>query len=175
MFYSKIPDPWGSALIREYPFVNSDTLGRRISFLKEKLSHWCHQTYLIKKYKIIRRENVLCYKGYDLITVIGDLKKKGYKKQKRFRYSKIFNKKYNPRKFFVKRKPRYYKRKPWINKKQPIYRRNPNKAKECRCYSCNEYGHYANECPKRFNQKKIELNDEIEKKKDRSKIIYSNK
>ena len=30
MFYSKIPDPWGSALIRDYPFVNSDTLGRRI-------------------------------------------------------------------------------------------------------------------------------------------------
>ena len=42
MFYSKIPDPWGSALIRDYPFVNSDTLGRRISFLKEKLSEWCH-------------------------------------------------------------------------------------------------------------------------------------
>ena len=37
MFYSKIPDPWGSALIRDYPFVNSDTLGRRIYFLKEKL------------------------------------------------------------------------------------------------------------------------------------------
>ena len=42
MFYSKIPDPWGSALIRDYPFVNSDTLGRRISFLKEKLSELCH-------------------------------------------------------------------------------------------------------------------------------------
>ena len=39
MFYSKIPDPWGSALIKEYHFVSSDTLGRRISFLKEKLSH----------------------------------------------------------------------------------------------------------------------------------------
>ena len=36
MFYSKMPDPWGSTLIREYPFVSSDTLGRRIYFLKEK-------------------------------------------------------------------------------------------------------------------------------------------
>ena len=36
MFYSKIPDPWGFfALIRDYPFVNSDTLGRRIYCLKE--------------------------------------------------------------------------------------------------------------------------------------------
>ena len=32
MFYSKILDPWGSTLIRDYPFVNSNTLGRRISF-----------------------------------------------------------------------------------------------------------------------------------------------
>ena len=49
MFYSKILDPWGFALIREYPFISSNTLGRRISFLKEELSHWCHQAYLIKK------------------------------------------------------------------------------------------------------------------------------
>ena len=70
MFYSKIPDPWGSALIRDYPFVNSDTLGRRISFLKERLSEWCHQAYLIKKAKMIRKENVLCSRGYNLITVI---------------------------------------------------------------------------------------------------------
>ena len=82
MFYSKIPDPWGSALIREYPFVNSDTLGRRISFLKEKLSKWCHQAYFIKKAKTIRKDNVLCCRGNDLITVIGDLKKP-YKQKKK--------------------------------------------------------------------------------------------
>ena len=63
IFYSKIPDPWGSAFIRDYPFVNSDTLGRRISFLKERLSEWCHQAYLIKKEKMIRKENVLCCRG----------------------------------------------------------------------------------------------------------------
>ena len=75
MFYSKIPDPWGSALIRDYPFVNSDILGRRISFQKERLSEWCHQAYLIKKAKMIRKENVLCCRGNNLNTVIGDLKK----------------------------------------------------------------------------------------------------
>ena len=31
------------------------------------------QAYLIKKAKIIRKENVLCRKGNNLITVIGDL------------------------------------------------------------------------------------------------------
>ena len=83
MFYSKIPDTWGSALIRDYPFVNSDTLGRRISFLKERLSEWCHQAYLIKKAKMIRKENVLCCRGNNLIIVIGDLKKTYVPKQKK--------------------------------------------------------------------------------------------
>ena len=44
-----------------------------------------------------------------------------------------------------------------------LFIRNPNKAKKCKCYLCNEYGYYVDECPKRFNQKKIELNNEIEK------------
>ena len=83
MFYSKIPDPCRSALIRDYPFVNSDTLERRISFLKEKLSEWCHQAYLIKKAKMIRKENVLCCRGNNLITVIGNLKKPYILKRKK--------------------------------------------------------------------------------------------
>ena len=162
MFYTKIPNPWGSALIRDYPFVSSDTLGRRISFLKEKLSQWCDQTYLIKKAKTLRRKNVICCKGNDLITVIGD-SKKTYKKRNNFRHSRRFNKRFNPRKYFVKRKPTILKRKPWINKKRTIYRRNPIKAKECRCYSCNQIGHYSNECPNRFTNKKVELDDDIER------------
>ena len=84
MFYSKILDPWGSALSREYPFVNSYTLGRRIFFLKEKLSEWCHQAYLMKKAKTIKRDNVLCYRGNNLITVIGYLKKPYKPKKKKF-------------------------------------------------------------------------------------------
>ena len=60
-------------------------------------------------------------------------------------------------------------------KKRSIYRRNPNKAKECRCYSYNQYGHYANECPKRFNQKKIELNDDIERMIDQKEFIQINR
>ena len=84
MLYSKIPDPWGSALIRDYPFVDFDTLGRRISFLKEKLSEWCHQAYLLKKAKMIRKENVMCCKGNNMITVIGELKKPYVPKQNKF-------------------------------------------------------------------------------------------
>ena len=82
----------GSALIREYPFINSDTLGRRISFLKEKLSEWFHQAYLMKKAKTIKRDNVLCCRGNDLITVIGDLNKPYRQRKKKF--NKRFHNKY---------------------------------------------------------------------------------
>ena len=110
MFYSKIPYPWGSVLIREYPFVNSDTLGRRIFFLKEKLSEWCHQAYLMKKAKTIKRDNVLCCRGNDLITVIGDLKKPYKPKKKKF--NKRFYNRYGQKIFFIRRKPKYF-RKNW--------------------------------------------------------------
>ena len=95
MFYTKIPNPWESALVRDYPFVSSDTLGRRISFLKEKLSHWCHQANLVKKAKTFRRQNIICSNGNDLIIIIGE-SKKTYKKQKNFRHSRRFNKRFNP-------------------------------------------------------------------------------
>ena len=104
MFYSKIPYPWGSALIREYPFVKSNTLGRRISFLKEKLSEWCHQAYLMKKAKTIKRDNVLCCRRNDLITVIRDLKKPYKPKKKKF--NKRFYNRYGRKRYFIKRKPK---------------------------------------------------------------------
>ena len=187
MFYSKIPDPWGSALIRDYPFVNSDTLGRRISFLKERLSEWCHQAYLIKKAKMIRKENVLCCRGNNLITVIGDLKKPYVPKQKKiknrfpnrlpFRRPNRFPNRFGRRRFFVRRRPGYFRRN-WNNNpitRRTIYRKNPKQAKECRCYACNEIGHYANECPNKFNKKKIEIDEDIEKMIDQEDIIQVRK
>ena len=118
---------------------------------------------------------MLCCKGNDLITVIGDLRK-GYKKQKRFRYPKKFNKIFNPRKYFVRRKPRYFQRKPWINKKNDLFLEEfLIRLKKCRCYSSNQYGHYANECPKRFNRNKIELNDDMERMIDKKEFSQINR
>lgn len=159
LFYSKIPEPWSSNLIKEYPEPEVDTLGKRINFLREKLSDWCHQAYLMRKTKMIRRQNTLCCKGNDLITVIGEYKEKRSKRRKFSRSYQPRKRYFSKRRFFRKRKPRFFKKKPWI--KKPVYKKNiRKKIKECRCYLCNEIGHYANECPKRFNNKIIELGDE---------------
>ena len=175
MFYSKILDPWGSALIRDYPFVNSNTLGRRIYFLKERLSEWCHQAYLIKKARMIRKENVLCCRGNNLITVIGDLKKPYAPKQNKL--NRRFPNRFGRRRFFVRRRPGYFRRN-WNNnliRRRTIYKKNPKQAKECRCYACNEIGHYANECPNKFNKKKIEIDDDIEKMINKEDFIQVRK
>ena len=130
---------------------------------------------MIKKAKLIRKENVLCCRGNNLITTIGDLKKPYAPKQKKLnrrfpnrfpnRGPNRFPNRFGRRRFFVRRRPGYFRRN-WNNnpiRRRTIYKKNPKQAKECRCYACNEIGHYANECPNKFNKKKIEIDEDIEK------------
>ena len=60
-------------------------------------------------------------------------------------------------------------------RRRTIYKKNPKQAKECRCYACNHIGHYANECPNKFNKKKIELDEDIEKMIEREGFIQVRK
>ena len=121
---------------------------------------------------MIRKENVLCCKGNNLITVIRDLKKPYIPKRKKFNKKKFPNRPQNRfpnrfgfrrRRFFIRRKPGYFRRN-WNNpiRRRTIYKKNPKQANECRCYACNQIGHYANECPNKFNKKKIEIDEDIE-------------
>ena len=104
----------------------------------------------MKKAKTIIKDNVLCCKGNNLIIVIRDLKKPN--KQKKKKFNKRFYKRYGRKRYFIRRRPKYF-RKNWITYKRTIYRKNPKKAKECRCYASNQIEHYANKCPNKFNKK----------------------
>ena len=53
--------------------------------------------------------------------------------------------------------------------------KNPKQAKECRCYACNQIGHYTNECPNKLNKKKIELDEDIEKMIEKEEFIQVRK
>jgi hypothetical protein len=68
------------------------------------------------------------------------------------------------KRFFKKEKARYFKKKGYKKPFKPFFRRKKGKnPKECKCYYCHEIGHYANNCPKKFKNKKIlEVDEDIE-------------
>ena len=76
------------------------------------------------------------------------------------------------KRFFIKRRPGYFRRN-WNSpiRKRTIYKKNPKQAKECICYACNQIGHYANECPNKFNKKNIELDNDIKKMIEQEEFI----
>ena len=75
---------------------------------------------------------------------------KSYKQKYKFRKQNFqkYKKRFNRENY----KKRYFR---WKNYK-PSEKRNycPSGKKKCRCWICNEEGHYANECPRRLQHKK---------------------
>lgn len=159
LFFAKIPDPWGQKLIETYNPGTADTLGKRISHLRDKLSEWCGNAILAKVTKGLRKRISLCCDKPKMPLMIGCDSSYYYGKIKR-KYKK---KKHYKKRYFKKRKTRYYKKNGYKKIDKPTYKRKP-KPKECRCYFCKEIGHYANRCPKKFdnNKKKFEIDEDIE-------------
>ncbi|KAL5810581.1 hypothetical protein ACOSQ4_027149 [Xanthoceras sorbifolium] len=174
LFFSKIPDPWGQKLIDTYQPMTADTLGKRIAHLRNKLSLWCSDAILAKATKGLRKRISLCCDSPKMPLMIGCDSQYYYGKIKR-KYKK--RKQYKKRKYFKQRKTNYYKKKGYRKTPKPTYRRNKKPfTKECRCYFCNQLGHYANKCPKKFdkNKKKIEIDEEIEQMINNEEFIQIN-
>ena len=130
-----------------------------ITHVRNKLSDWCGDAILAKVTRGLKKRISLCCDAPKMPLMIGCESPYYYDKIKRkYKKKKIYKKKY-----FKKRKTGYYKKKGYKKTSKPTYKRNDNKVKECRCYYCNEIGHYANKCPKKFdkNKKKFEIDDDI--------------
>lgn len=160
LFFAKIPDPWGQKLINTYDPGFNDTLGKRISHVRDKLSEWCGDAILAKRTKGLKKRISLCCDKPKMPLMIGCDSSYYYGKIKR----KYKRKSQNKKRYFKKRKTNYYKKKGYSRTSKPTFKRKP-KPKECRCYYCKEVGHYANKCPKKFgkNIKKFEIDEDIEK------------
>lgn len=81
------------------------------------------------------------------------MKSKRHKKYYKKYYRKKYGFKRKPKKYFNK-----YKNKRTFFKKKRSFRQSKDpcpkgKGPNCRCWLCNETGHYANNCPNRTNQK----------------------
>ena len=124
--------------------VQQTSLAYATNIAKEEIVRICQDRYKQQKLKTISKE---------CCSILSDLKnfdigKKTYTKKK---YKNKTKKKHKS--FWKKKKKRrfspgkYFKKSP----KEPPKKNTscPQGKKKCRCWICNEEGHYANECPNR--------------------------
>ena len=71
MFFAKIPDPWGTKLIETYNSGTLDTLGRRIVYVREKLSNLCADALLARASKGLEKRISLCCDKPKIPIMIG--------------------------------------------------------------------------------------------------------
>jgi hypothetical protein len=121
----------------------------------------------------LKKRISLCCDNTKMPLLIGCDSHHYYNKIKR----KYKEQKFQRRKYFKRRKGKYYKQKGYIPKEPSYRRKQGNKnLKECKCYYCHEIGHYANNCPKKFNRnkKKFEFDLDIEEMIEQGDFIQLN-
>jgi len=105
LFFAKIPDPWGQKLISTYNPGTSDTLGKRITHVRDKLSEWCGDAILSKLSRGLKRKISLCCSNPKMPLMIGCDSSYYYGKIKR-----KYKKRIHIRKRYMKKsKKKYYK------------------------------------------------------------------
>jgi len=130
------------------------TLGGRIEFGRITLAHECEKAYkrrnFQKDHKKLKCKDQLYYHskfGCDT---------KPPKPKKKFKA-----KKFKGKKLKKKAKPFKSSQSPPFTKKRKFFKKKKNEAvkptteqvqkQDCRCWNCNEKGHFANGCPKQIN------------------------
>jgi hypothetical protein len=174
-YLRKIPHI-GPMVIKEYqalPPINQLSLAVAKNLVKEKLEKICTDRMLAKKTKKIN----LCYSEFlGLETMYGcetipKLRKWKKKLKKKYRFSKPRRKQYYKsskrfrkyysqpkyrKRFFKKHKPRNTKAlndEPQSVQTKDKAKYCPQKKKDCKCWICQEVGHYSYECPNTKNNK----------------------
>jgi len=156
MFFTKLPYPWCDVIFSKWKESDcperTDTLGGRIEFARMTLAHECEKAYkrrrLQKDHKKLRCKDQLYYPSKFGCDV------KPRKPKKKFKAKKWKGKK-------LKKKAKTDKPTQPFKKKRKFFKKKKNdtvkpstkqvQKQDCRCWNCNEKGHFANECPKQIN------------------------
>ena len=116
MFFTKICSPWRKMLIQSYKVLEGqlDSVGRGMSFLKDKLKNWCYQASIQKNMKRLRckiKRMPLCCDNNDFSTIIGESSEpKKRKKQSSDSYPRSSRRTFSRRRsWWSKSKARTYK------------------------------------------------------------------
>ncbi|XP_021746677.1 uncharacterized protein LOC110712520 [Chenopodium quinoa] len=148
MFYDKLPSPLNEEISEKYQewrerFLARDALGNIIAFLRKWIEKKCREVAGTQQMK---RQFLTCW---DFPNNYG-CERKNYNKRRNYKKNKYdrsrgetYKKKYYKHRY---RKPsRFFRKATYC----------PEKKKTCKCWSCGELGHYANEC-KKANHKLME-------------------
>lgn len=148
-YYQKLPGFWAKYFREEYEKENKkgDTLGQRISFLKNRLGQLCMSHNIQRKAK---RINTQIYCNDTKASTQWGCDDKPYKKRKQLRKGLIKRKNFSKQNYIPRKK--YYKKKKEFSKTKP--------TDKCKCYNCGEEDHKSYECNKR--RVKISKIDRIE-------------
>lgn len=121
--------------------IQQTSLSYATKIAKEEIDRICQDRYKQQKLKTISKDccSILSdFKNFDIGKK--NYTKKKYKNKKKYKsFWKKKRRKFSPGKYF--KKP---------SKETPKKTTScPQGKKKCRCWICNEEGHYANECPNR--------------------------
>ncbi|RYE14831.1 MAG: hypothetical protein EOP45_19130, partial [Sphingobacteriaceae bacterium] len=168
LIFDKMPHGFGIDLKASFPTSTyPQTIGGAIRAIRGKLLRTCKEITEKKKVRKAIKKGYCCEKQEFTIKDFGCKKQKEKRRESsknhyyRKPYNKYRNKKYRSFKKYSTerykkdfnnsyRKPqfrnKFFRRKPEWKKKPPCPK---GKGKDCKCWLCNEQGHYANECPVR--------------------------
>ena len=187
LYYDHLPTPYNTEISKEYTNLEpkENTLGEMIRLLRAYLMRKCEDYRLqqsIKKDKKTGLREICGFTERKLVFGCDNdkyKKPKNYKKQNYNNQENYYNRNkpyrsyrsYNNR--FKRRKFRRYRNTP-ENRERFKYRRKFRKRKyikpvkedndkilDCKCWNCNEKGHYANKCPK-LKEKGVKYIDSTE-------------